>query len=261
MISLDRLHAYNALPRGAELQSRKYLGIAYIKTLLRGPDNQRQRGIKILANLVKFKFQRDAHLPLFRNRQQEQEQELSELESACGNRQGGTYDAVLALARNRGTGGLLRDLPSQLVALLNGLDHATQVTLLVTLDDEPGVRNFLRNAGVNLASDVDDTDDSDHLSRASSLDDDDVSLHLDTEYDEVASPKQKLDNLLWNHFTETGPVMRSPLHINQEEQQAIQRAFRLYMLNTELTESQNALLTRHGAEVIHACIMDDIPSI
>lgn len=108
--------------------------------------------IRLLVDLVNFKHFRNEHIPCLRDRSGAQLRALQTLREHCdGELQ---YQSMVALARNRGTGGLLRDLPETLRQYIDtGLSWDQKVELWGKLSQ--GAQQFLVNAGVAPPSDVD----------------------------------------------------------------------------------------------------------
>lgn len=145
MQSASLLHSYNHLARHSpDLVSDKRVGVDSLSIML-AEDNP-QRALEILAELVNFKTLRNAHIPCLHDTTTQQGQSLERLQTLCDGEH--MYRIVVALARNRATGGLLRDLPTRLTELLNSLSVANKARLHAMLD-APQCR-FLHNAGVNI---------------------------------------------------------------------------------------------------------------
>lgn len=151
---IPSLSSYNSLARSSsELEPKKDLGVFALENLLKDSLSEAARGRNILIALIQFKYHRNAHIPLINNTHQQQEKALQSLNTQC---RGEEYDLFVSLARNKGTGGLLRDIPRHLRDLLNGLsdEHKAAIAQQLTEDE----RNFLYQAGVNMPSAVPEKD-------------------------------------------------------------------------------------------------------
>lgn len=139
------LRNYNAMPRHTNLlQIQRSQAVARLERML-SREGETERALQILADLVNFKHFRNAHIPCLCDRSLEQARALAALREHCNCHL--LYTGMLALARNRGTGGLLRDLPETLRQLLDErLNFDERADLWCRLSQ--GARQFLANAGV-----------------------------------------------------------------------------------------------------------------
>lgn len=143
------LAQYNAIPRwDAGLTSNRQEGSTRLQAMLNQTDTS-VHAVQLLADLVNFKYFRNEHITCLRDRSDEQSRALAMLRTHCDDES--LYPQLIALARNRGTGGLLRDLPDTLRNLLNDLNVDNKQMLWRQLS--PGAREFLVDAGVSAPHD------------------------------------------------------------------------------------------------------------
>lgn len=274
------LTSYNNIPRNSvKLNEDKAEGIIFINSLCRyGSAADEMRGQAILVALAKFKYYRNEHIPLIRDTYRQQGQALQELSDQCEMDE--DYQSVLSLARNKGTGGLLRDLPHQLRDLFNANDPESLkgIASALTVDQ----RNFLYHAGVNIPLDLakehtTDLSDPVHVPQATGFKP--VSAkgnpkhgtiyHFGQLHDrpEIAGDSQTLErvaqsqrlilnsllHLKFEHvFVESRPetIYKVPEHIKE----LVQPRFKNYKPGDELTDIQKQTLVRWGAEVVYASL-------